>query len=94
MKLIHGNCIDFLKTLPDQSIDNIFADLPYGNGTEYNSYEDTEENLAKLVNAFMPEALRVAKRIAITPGTGNITLYPKSTWTLAWVNEAGNSRCW
>ena len=28
--LIHGDCLDVLTTLPDASVDMVFADLPYG----------------------------------------------------------------
>jgi site-specific DNA-methyltransferase (adenine-specific) len=88
-KLHMGNCIDFLKKIPDQSIDNIFADPPYGNETNYKSYKDTRDNLEKLINSFMPEAKRVAKRIIITCGVKNIYLYPEYDWSLCWVNMAG-----
>jgi site-specific DNA-methyltransferase (adenine-specific) len=30
MKLFNGDCIEILKTLPDNSIDMVFCDLPYG----------------------------------------------------------------
>lgn len=30
MNLIHGDCLEILKTIPDQSIDFILTDLPYG----------------------------------------------------------------
>jgi site-specific DNA-methyltransferase (adenine-specific) len=30
MKLIHGDCLEVLKTIPDKSIDFILTDLPYG----------------------------------------------------------------
>jgi site-specific DNA-methyltransferase (adenine-specific) len=33
MKLIHGDCLEVLKTIPDQSIDFILTDLPYGTTT-------------------------------------------------------------
>ncbi len=32
--ILHGNCIDILKTIPDQTIDFIFADPPYFMQTE------------------------------------------------------------
>ena len=28
-KIIHGNCLEVLKTFPDESIDLVFADPPY-----------------------------------------------------------------
>lgn len=99
-KLHQCDAIQFLRALPDLSIDNIFADPPYGNGTPYDTYQDDRENLVKLIEAFMPEAFRVAKRVIITPGNGNQYLYPEPTWTLAFVNSAGVGRskwgftCW
>lgn len=88
-RIINGNCIDVLARIDSQSIDCLFADPPYGNGTPYKSYDDTRENLTNLVRDFMPQALRVAKRVVITPGVKNMFLYPEPTWTLAWVNQAG-----
>lgn len=29
-KLMHGDCLELMKTLPDQSVDMILCDLPYG----------------------------------------------------------------
>ena len=30
MELIHGDCLEKLKKIPDNSIDLVFCDLPYG----------------------------------------------------------------
>ncbi|MDD4157515.1 MAG: site-specific DNA-methyltransferase, partial [Candidatus Cloacimonetes bacterium] len=30
MELIHGDCLERMKTIPDKSIDMILCDLPYG----------------------------------------------------------------
>ena len=30
MKLIYGDCIEIMKSIPDKSIDLILCDLPYG----------------------------------------------------------------
>lgn len=98
--IFNGNCLDYLATLPDQSIDTIITDPPYGNNTKYNSYQDSRENLKTLVNAFMPEALRVAKRTLVTCGVANIHLYPEPTWILSWSTPAGTGSgkwgfcCW
>jgi site-specific DNA-methyltransferase (adenine-specific) len=29
-KLLHGDCLEFLKTLPDCSVDAVVTDPPYG----------------------------------------------------------------
>ena len=30
IKLIHGDCLEEMKNIPDKSIDMILCDLPYG----------------------------------------------------------------
>ena len=30
VKLIHGDCLELMKTIPDGSVDLILCDLPYG----------------------------------------------------------------
>ena len=30
MKLIHGDCLEEMKDIPDKSVDMILCDLPYG----------------------------------------------------------------
>lgn len=95
VKLYQANCIDILTSMPSGSVDCIITDPPYGNDTDYDGYQDTRENLSALVAAFMPQALRVANRVVLTPGVRNIYLYPEYTWILSWVNMAGiGSSAW
>lgn len=101
MVTLHNkNSIEVMRSMKDKSVDCVFADPPYGNETDYATYHDTRENLVKLISEFMPEALRVAKRVVITPGNGNQWLYPEPTWVLAFTNPAGVGRsswgfsCW
>lgn len=75
--------------MEDKSIDCVVTDPPYGNGTNYDSYIDSRENLKSLVDLFMVEVLRIADRIVVTPGVKNLWLYPEPSWVLAWVNPAG-----
>lgn len=99
-KIICGNCVDVMRQMPDKCVDLVLTDPPYGIGEKYNEYDDTEENLKKLIDDFMPEALRVGKIVALTPGNKNIFLYPKPDWILSWVvpQETGVSKwgfiCW
>ena len=98
--IICGDSLEVLKTLADKSVGLLFADPPYGVNLGYDNFDDTEENVRVLVEKFMPEALRVADTVAITPGVRGIDWYPKPTWTLAWINRAGAGRspwgfsCW
>jgi DNA modification methylase len=87
--LYRGDCLEILPTLADGSIDAVVTDPPYGNKTRYSSYTDTRESLISLVKAFMPEALRVAATVVVTPGVKNIYLYPEYSWILSWINMAG-----
>ena len=48
VKLIHGNCIEVLKTLPENSIDSIVCDPPYGlefMGEEFDSADGFRRSL-------------------------------------------------
>ena len=99
-KVIQGDCLEVMKQMPDKSVDLVLTDPPYGVNYEYDIYDDKPEKLAKLVSGFMPEVLRIGKRILVTCGNGNQHLYPKPDWTLAWVISAGAGQnkwgftCW
>lgn len=81
-ELIHGNCIEVLRQMPDKSIDCIITDMPYGVGFQFGEYADTEDNLRHLIIHALPEMRRVARRVAIMPGIFNLMLYPQPTWLL------------
>ena len=83
--LILGDCREVLPTLG--RVDAVVTDPPYGIGFPYASYDDTTDNLRDLIGGFMPECLRAAKRVIVTPGVSNLHEYPKSDWTSAWTWE-------
>jgi DNA modification methylase len=93
-ELIHANCIDVLRSMPDKSVDCIVTDPPYGVGIDYGDYEDNEANLNFLVAHALPEMRRVARRVALTPGITNLRLYPPCTWILAWVFGSPRRNTW
>ena len=39
MKLMHGDCLELMKKIPDGSVDMILCDLPYG--TTHNKWDST-----------------------------------------------------
>ncbi len=92
-KIINTDSISYLRgyqIVPDEYLfDCVITDPPYANMTEYDSYVDSRENLKTLIDLVMPYLLRLAPRVIITPGVGNMFLYPEPIWTLAWVNPAG-----
>jgi len=42
--LYHGNCLDILKSIDDESIDLIFADPPYNIGKKFGNFFDSWES--------------------------------------------------
>ena len=94
------DCMDGMAQFPDKYFDLCLTDPPYGVGVEYGCFDDTKENLKSFIQIFMPEILRVSKRVLLTCGNANISLYPTPNWTLAWVCEAGSGSgpwgfsCW
>ena len=81
--LHNGDCLQYMRSLQSESFDCIVTDPPYGLDFPYAEYSDTRENLIALVNSFMPEALRVAKRVYVLCGTTQISLYPQPDWVVS-----------
>ena len=63
IKIVHGDCYDYLTGLDNKSIDLCLTDTPYGVGIKYDSYVDTEKNWYALINRVLPEMLRVSKMV-------------------------------
>ena len=84
-----------MQEMPDKSVDLVLTDPPYGLGFPYPSFEDTQENLKSLLDAAVPEIIRIGKRVAITPGITNISLYPKPDWILncSWNTTGSRGHC-
>ena len=91
VKLYLGNCIGVMASMPDNSVDAIVTDLPYGLDFEYGIYIDSEENLKSLIAEFMPQARRVAKRVVLTCGVNRMWLYPNPDWVACWYMVSGGA---
>jgi len=90
VRLILGDCLEAMKQIPSGSVDAVVTDPPYGVGVAYGCFDDNKQNLKRLVDKFMPEALRIAGCVLVTCGNGNQHLYPTPDWTLCWHIPAGN----
>lgn len=69
-KIINGDCIEVMKTLPEGSVDLIVTSPPYGVGIPYDVHEDDMlvEEYLQFTERWMSEAYRVMKddgRIAL-----------------------------
>jgi DNA modification methylase len=80
-----GDCLDILPHLGP--VDAVITDPPYGIGFPYSSYADTEDNLRRLIDGYVPASRAAAKRVVITPGVSNVSFYPRPDWTMAWTWE-------
>lgn len=88
-KVYQGDCIELMKQLEDKSIELILTDPPYGVNLEYASYNDTFENWKKLMQQFLPEALRISKKLIFPVCTfpGQVFLlknFELPKWRLCW----------
>ena len=90
-KVIHADAYNIIKYLPDKSIDLCLTDPPYAVNVEYDGYKDNKENLRLLISIIMPHLQRICKLIMLTPGRGNMWLYPEPDTVMAWYIPSGAS---
>lgn len=74
-QVIHGDCLEALKTLPDNSVDAVITDPPYGIGV---AKWDTKID----IEAFTKEVKRVSKHF--------YCFFGQMPTVLNWINEANN----
>lgn len=86
--IAHGDCRELLPLMP--KVDLVFADPPYANGTEYESYADTPANLKELISV-LPLLRSVSPVVFVTPGVGNMWDWPRPTWVLGWAQVSNGA---
>lgn len=89
MKLHLGDCLEILKTIPDNSIDSLITDPPAGiffMGKEWDSAKGGRKEWIEWMSGVMRECLRVLK-----PGAhGLVWSLPRTShWTATALEEAG-----
>ena len=75
--LYHGDCIEILRTLPDCSVDLIFADPPFNLGRSYDKGIDDSLTVSEYLNwtyAWLDECVRILKN------GGRIFIYNIPKW--------------
>lgn len=71
------DCLEFLKSLPDGSVDAVVTDPPYGIGLKYASFSDGETETIALVRAAITECRRIAKCVLVSSGCRVLWNYPQ-----------------
>ena len=92
-KSIKGDCIEVLKTIPDNSVDMTFADPPFNLKKKYNGYKDDKKFQEYLdwCRQWIHEMVRITKP------TGSIFVHniPKwLTYYATYLNEVANFKHW
>jgi len=92
-RLVCGDCttVDVVDAaMAGERASVCLTDPPYGlddstsDKNNYDSYEDSRDNLIRAITGFFPLARDVSDIVVVTPGNGNQSLYPPPTWTLGW----------
>src|SRR5215469_7358784 len=71
--IYHGDAAELLHLLGG---DLVLTDFPYGVGEKYDGYEDTPENLERLIATLLP-LIRRSPTALISTGARNTWLYPR-----------------
>lgn len=91
--LFLGDCLEYLKQIPDDTIDMAFADPPFNLRKKYNSYHDRrhlDEYLAWC-------RLWITEMVRVTKPTGSIFVHNIPQWLTyyaAFLNEMADFRHW
>jgi len=78
---------DVERVMGGEKADCTVTDPPYGVGVNYESFDDTPENVKKLIKGFMPFILNNLPAAVVT-GVMNLWDYPRPKWIGTWVHPA------
>ena len=92
-QIIHGDCLETMKNIPDDSIDITFADPPFNLKKKYNGYKDNKE-----INGYLEWCEQwIHEMVRITKPTGSIFVHniPKwLTYYASFLNEIAYFKHW
>lgn len=92
-KIIHGDCLEIIQKIPDESVDITFADPPFNLNKKYNGYKDNKNDEVYLnwCKQWIFEMVRITKP------TGSIFVHniPKwLTYYATFLNEIAYFKHW
>ena len=91
-----GDCLEYMKSMPDKSVDAVITDPPYGVDLNYFTYDDTFDGWKILMDNFIPEACRISRGTVIVPTSkfeGEVYLHKfNPIWRVCWYKGASCTR--
>ena len=66
IELHNMDCLEFMRTMPDKSVDLAFVDPPYNVGKDYGDYKDnlSGEDYFSWCETWIAELKRVSRRVS------------------------------
>ncbi|CAG0940918.1 Modification methylase BamHI [Anaerolineae bacterium] len=91
--ILHGDCLELLRSIPNESVDMAFADPPFNLDKKYNSYKDRKglDDYLEWCRHWLAEMVRVTKP------TGSIFVHNIPKWLTyysAFLNEIADFKHW
>lgn len=80
-----GDCLEFMRTLPDKSVDAVITDPPYGVDYRGNSWDNQ-------IPDWLTPARRISEIVFFSTAIRTLWEYPKPDWICCWYREASNGR--
>jgi site-specific DNA-methyltransferase (adenine-specific) len=94
-----GDCLEYMRTLPDVCVDAIFADPPYNVGLKYATYQDKKspEAYREWCSAWFVECRRLSRSaVIVTPGMVSVPMWmaeiERTHKLIAWTKQNNCSR--
>lgn len=84
-EIICGNCLEVMKDWPDNCVDLVLTDPPYGVNFQNNEWD-------KEIPDWIDNGVRVGIGTIIITGITTMWDYPRPKWVCCWYRPASNSR--
>lgn len=89
MKLLHGDCLEVMKTLPENSVDSMVTDPPAGISFMGKAWDDDKGGRKQWI-AWMSEVMAESMRVMKPGAHGLVWAIPRTShWTATALEDAG-----
>ena len=90
------DCLDFMRDMPDNCVDLVLTDPPYGINMDYDNYNDTFDNWQYLIKDAIDQFYRICKGFILIPTSkieGERFLYNMNPfWRICWYKGSTGAR--